>query len=136
MTQQSSATVAAGSVISQSPGGGASVATGSAVNLVVSTGPAADTQAPSAPAGLTAQLVNSRPQLSWQPATDNVVVVGYIVYRSTLGGFFSSEVARTSATSWTDMSSLVVGRRYTYSVRAYDAAGNVGGRSGYASVTR
>ena len=40
MTQQSSATVPAGSVISQNPTAGASVAAGSAVNLVVSTGPA------------------------------------------------------------------------------------------------
>ena len=40
VTQQSSATVAAGSVISQSPAGGATVTSGSSVNLVVSTGPA------------------------------------------------------------------------------------------------
>ena len=40
VTQASSATVAAGSVISQNPGAGASVAPGSAVNLVISTGPA------------------------------------------------------------------------------------------------
>ena len=40
VTQQSSATVPAGSVISQNPAAGTSVAAGSAVNLVVSTGPA------------------------------------------------------------------------------------------------
>lgn len=39
-TQQASATVPAGNVISQSPAGGGSVAQGTAVNLVVSTGPA------------------------------------------------------------------------------------------------
>ena len=39
VTQQSSTTVAAGSVISQSPGAGTSVAAGSSVGLVVSTGP-------------------------------------------------------------------------------------------------
>ena len=37
VTQQSSATVPAGSVISQNPAAGTSVAAGSAVNLVVST---------------------------------------------------------------------------------------------------
>jgi len=41
VSQQSSATVAAGSVISQSPAAGSSLATGSAVSLVVSTGPVA-----------------------------------------------------------------------------------------------
>lgn len=40
VVQQSSATVAAGSVISQSPASGTGVPAGSAVNLVVSTGPA------------------------------------------------------------------------------------------------
>src|SRR5438876_622403 len=39
VAQQSSSTVASGSVISQSPAAGTSVAKGSAVNLVVSTGP-------------------------------------------------------------------------------------------------
>ena len=42
VTQQASATVAAGNVISQSPSAGGSVASGSAVNLVVSTGPTDD----------------------------------------------------------------------------------------------
>jgi beta-lactam-binding protein with PASTA domain len=41
VTQQSSATVASGSVISQSPSSGSAVAAGSAVALVVSTGPTA-----------------------------------------------------------------------------------------------
>ena len=40
VTQQSSGTVPLGSVISQNPAAGASVAAGSAVNLVVSSGPA------------------------------------------------------------------------------------------------
>jgi len=39
VTQQSSSTVASGDVISESPAAGTNVATGSAVNLVVSTGP-------------------------------------------------------------------------------------------------
>ena len=40
VTQQSSASVAAGSVISQNPAAGVGVAAGSVVNLVVSSGPA------------------------------------------------------------------------------------------------
>jgi hypothetical protein len=41
VTSQSSATVASGEVISETPSAGTSVAAGSSVNLVVSTGPAA-----------------------------------------------------------------------------------------------
>jgi VWFA-related protein len=41
LSEQSSTTVVAGSVISQSPAAGASLATGSAVSLVISTGPVA-----------------------------------------------------------------------------------------------
>jgi uncharacterized repeat protein (TIGR03803 family) len=40
LTTESSSTVASGTVISQSPAGGAAVASGSAVNLIVSSGPA------------------------------------------------------------------------------------------------
>ena len=40
VTQQSSSTVAAGNVISQTPAGGTQVSSGSAVNLVISSGPA------------------------------------------------------------------------------------------------
>ncbi|MEO0576492.1 MAG: PASTA domain-containing protein [Pseudomonadota bacterium] len=43
VTQQASASVPDGSVISQNPAGGASVADGSSVDLVVSSGPATDT---------------------------------------------------------------------------------------------
>src|SRR5205807_70838 len=44
VTQQSSSTVAAGSVISESPAAGTKVASGSAVSLVVSSGPTGPTQ--------------------------------------------------------------------------------------------
>jgi hypothetical protein len=54
-------------------------------------------------------------------------VTGYIVYRSTNGGN-GSEVARTSSLTWTDTSAKA-GTRYTYNVRAYDAASNLSGRS-------
>jgi len=51
ITQQSSATVPSGSVISQNPAAGTSVAGGSAVALVVSTGPAPVTPPPSSGGG-------------------------------------------------------------------------------------
>jgi YVTN family beta-propeller protein len=88
-------------------------------------------QPPSTPS-LGVSLSNGDPRLSWTAATDNVGVVGYIVYRSTSGGT-GSEIIRTSALTWTD-SSARAGTRYTYNVRAYDAAGNVSSRSSLVSI--
>ena len=75
--------------------------------------------------------MNGQPKLTWNPATDNVAVVGYIVYRSD-NGTLGPEVARTSQTSWLDTSTLVVGSTYTYAVKAFDAAGYISGRSSFA----
>jgi hypothetical protein len=88
-------------------------------------------QAPTTPA-LSIGLSNGDPRASWTAASDNVGVVGYIVYRSTIssGG---SEVARTNALDWVDTSAKS-GRRYYYNVRAYDAAGNTSARSAILSV--
>ncbi|MEL7186588.1 MAG: PASTA domain-containing protein [Pseudomonadota bacterium] len=52
VTQQSDNSVPAGNVISQTPSAGASVAQGSAVNLVVSSGPANDTLPPATPTNI------------------------------------------------------------------------------------
>jgi chitodextrinase len=56
--------------------------------------------------------------LSWTASTDNVGVTGYDVYRG-------STLAGTSAgTTFTD-SGLTPSTAYTYTVKAYDAAGNL-----------
>jgi hypothetical protein len=78
-------------------------------------------QAPSVPA-MTLALSAGKPRLTWTPASDNVAVVGYIVRRS------GSELARTTSREWRD-ATAVAGRTYQYNVRAYDAAGNLGGKS-------
>ena len=84
-------------------------------------------QAPSVPA-LSVALSGGKPRLTWSASSDNVGVVGYIVYRSTSGGT-GSEVARTTtALTWTN-TAAVANRTYTYNVRAYDAAGNLSARS-------
>lgn len=88
-------------------------------------------QAPSTPSP-SITLSNNNPRLSWSAATDNVGVTGYIIYRSTSNSS-GSEVARTTSLNWTDTSARA-GRRYYYNVRAYDAAGNVGGRSSIVSI--
>ncbi len=83
---------------------------------------------PSAPTSFDAALNGAGdPVLSWSGATDNVGVTGYFVYRSTSTSL-GSQIATTGTTSWTD-STAVAGKTYTYSVKAFDAAGNVSARS-------
>jgi large repetitive protein len=89
-------------------------------------------QAPTTPTGVTISLSNGDPRLSWNASTDNVAVVGYIIYRSTNGGK-GSEIARTSSSTFTDTSARS-GRRYYYNIRAYDAAGNMSSRSTIVSI--
>lgn len=98
-------------------------------NFEMTGGSAPDTQAPSAPTGLTASNVTETTlSLTWNASTDNVGVVGYDVYQGTnnLGS-----VAGTSAS----ITGLSAGTAYTFSVRAKDAAGNVSGSSNVVNVT-
>ena len=86
--------------------------------------PAADTAAPSAPAGLNAAAASSTSvACSWQAATDNVGVTGYKVYRN------GTQIETTSNTAYTDDIGLISNTTYTYTVAAYDAAGNVSAQS-------
>jgi DNA-binding beta-propeller fold protein YncE/mono/diheme cytochrome c family protein len=87
----------------------------------------ADTSRPSKPGTPSATIVSSKPNLSWSASTDNVGVTGYIIYRSTSNGSQGSEIGRSTGTTFRDESAGR--RRYYYSVRAYDAAGNVSSRS-------
>ncbi len=91
--------------------------------------PVADTTAPSAPGLLTATArSSSQVSLTWGPSTDNVGVTGYRVYRN------GAQVGTTTATSYVD-EGLTAGSAYSYTVRAYDAAGNPGPPSGAVTVT-
>ncbi len=88
--------------------------------------PAADTQAPTIPTGLTAASGSStgKVSLSWSASRDDTGVTGYAVLRSSnnkVGSF--SQVLTTTSTSAVD-SGLRSGRTYWYRVQAYDAAGN------------
>jgi parallel beta-helix repeat protein len=88
-----------------------------------------DTQAPSVPAGLTATgVTSSTVTLAWSPATDNVGVTGYTIYR---GG---ASVGTSSTTGFTD-SGLAASTTYTYAVDAFDSAGNHSGRSAAITAT-
>ncbi len=88
-----------------------------------------DTTAPSVPANLSAIAASStRIDLSWNVSNDNVEVVGYKVYRN--GSYFTS----TANTSYSD-TGLNASTNYSYTVTAYDAAGNESNQSGTASAT-
>ncbi|WP_416977555.1 carbohydrate binding domain-containing protein [Streptomyces sp. T028] len=92
-------------------------------------GGGSDTQAPSAPTGLTPTgKTSSSVSLSWGASSDNVGVTAYDVYSG------SSQVLSVSGTSAT-VSGLSPSTAYTFSVKARDAAGNVSGSSGSVSVT-
>jgi len=89
-------------------------------------------EAPTSPRNLTISVVGNLPELSWTESTDNVGVVGYIIYRDTRNAQ-GPEIARTSATTWLDATAQP-GVRYTYTVSAYDAAGYESSRSGFKSI--
>lgn len=99
-------------------------------NLVVSDG-TADTTAPSIPTGLSSpsQATNSI-SLSWKASSDDTGVTGYRVYRN--GS--TSAIGTTSTTSFID-TGLTAGTSYSYTVAAFDAAGNLSGQSQPLSVS-
>jgi chitodextrinase len=80
-----------------------------------------DVTAPSAVAGLAGTGFDGPPRvtLAWQPAADDFGVASYSVYRG------NTLVTTTAATTATD-TAVAASRSYAYTVRARDAAGNVG----------
>ena len=88
-----------------------------------------DTSAPSVPSGLTASgTTASSTTLSWSGSTDNVGVSGYDVLRNGV------QVGTTASTSYSD-TGLAASTTYSYTVKAYDAAGNTSAASNAVSVT-
>ena len=82
-----------------------------------------DTQAPTAPSGLTATVSGNQINLSWTASTDNAAVTGYLLERCQGVGCSSfAQVATPTATAYSDPG-LAVGS-YSYRVRATDLAGN------------
>jgi chitodextrinase len=80
---------------------------------------APDTQAPTAPKGLTAaNKTYTAISLSWTSSYDNIKVKGYQVYRD------GKKIISTSKTTYMN-NGLIPGRKYTYAIKAYDATGNV-----------
>jgi len=98
-----------------------------AVKYVFKAGP--DTQPPSVPTNLTATPISqTRIDLGWTASTDNVGVTGYKVYRN------GSQIGTSTSTAYSD-TTCSPNTTYTYTVSAYDAAGNESGQSAPAVAT-
>ncbi|MGO4544646.1 family 14 glycosylhydrolase [Paenibacillus sp. 2TAB23] len=88
-----------------------------------------DTTAPSAPNSLAVTgKTDSAVTLSWTASNDTVGVTGYELWRNGV------KVAATPSTSYTH-TGLIAATAYSFSVRAYDAAGNVSDASNVISET-
>ncbi|MHC4887360.1 MAG: fibronectin type III domain-containing protein, partial [Planctomycetota bacterium] len=90
---------------------------------------AADTQAPSVPTGLRARAYGfTKVTVSWTESSDDTGVTGYRVYRGSVA------IADTATLEYVD-ATLVTGGTYTYSLKAFDEAGNLSAASPPVSVT-
>lgn len=88
-----------------------------------------DSTAPTVPSNLGGVAIGpNRVDLSWTASTDNVGVTGYTVYR---GG---SSIGTTANTVYSDFTA-VANTGYSYTVDAYDAAGNHSAQSSAVVVT-
>ena len=96
-----------------------------------------DPEPPSAPGGLAASAVGpGEVDLSWTAASDNVGVTGYDVFRCQGTGCSDfTELATLGAVTGYKDTSVAPTTSYTYRVRAFDAAGNLGPYSDPASAT-
>jgi len=94
-----------------------------------------DTTAPSVPTGLSASAVStSQINLAWSASTDAVGVTGYKVYRDGAQVSTTGAPAASTTISYSDRG-LSADTSYTYTVAAYDAAGNTSAQSASASAT-
>jgi hypothetical protein len=84
---------------------------------------------PTVPAGLKATVASSSQiNLAWTASTDSAGVAGYTIYRN------GAEVGTAASTSYDD-AGLSPDTTYTYTVSAYDAAGNQSAQSTPVSAT-
>ena len=88
-----------------------------------------DTQAPSVPTNLKVTAPTSNEvDLSWTASNDNVGVTGYDILRN------GTQVATSTTASYQDLT-VSPSTSYSYTVEAFDAAGNTSGPSDPANVT-
>jgi chitodextrinase len=89
-----------------------------------------DSQAPSTPRLKATAVSGVRSTFSWAPSSDNVAVVGYVMYRD---GPKLTTVSQ--ATTAFKNNNLAPSTRYIYTVAAIDAAGNSSPQSHPAAAT-
>ncbi|CAL2110669.1 conserved protein of unknown function precursor containing a type A C-terminal secretion signal. Putative extracellular ribonuclease [Tenacibaculum sp. 190130A14a] len=100
-----------------------------AENLFNNGGGSTDTQAPTTPSALVASNIQQTSvDLAWSASTDNTAVAGYNIFNG------STQVGNTTSTNFT-VSSLTAGTSYAFTVKAFDAAGNVSAASNTVNVT-
>jgi chitodextrinase len=88
-----------------------------------------DAQSPTAPSSLAAAVMStSRVDLAWSAATDNTGVAGYRIYRD------EEQIGTTTDTAFSD-TGCQSATAYSYTVKAFDTAGNLSSPSNQASVT-
>jgi len=91
--------------------------------------PPSDTASPSVPANLSASVVSSSQiNLSWSASSDNTGVTGYKIYRN------GTQISTSQAASFQN-TGLSPSTSYSYTVSAYDAAGNNSSQSNSSSAT-
>jgi chitodextrinase len=92
--------------------------------------PSSDFMPPSAPRDLTTSTPPGPPRVdvSWSASSDDSSAISYRVYRN------GAHVATTAATTWTDRG-VAAATTYTYTVRAIDAAANLGDAATAVTVT-
>ncbi len=99
------------------------------ISVRITAPPTPDTAAPTVPQNvITVATGTNQINISWAASTDNTGVAGYIVYRN------GTEIKRLTGTSFAD-ATLQPATTYSYSVSAYDVAGNVSTKSGSSSAT-
>jgi chitodextrinase len=88
------------------------------VSTLSGCGGGGDPNAPTTPTGVQASVSGvNQIDLTWQPATDDVILIGYKVYRD------GNHIGSSSATTYSD-TGVAQGVTYGYRVSAVDAAGN------------
>lgn len=96
-------------------------------------GASSDTTPPTAPGAPTASSVTSSSlMLSWPASTDDVGVTGYTVHRQASAG---DTTVATPSTNAAALSGLAASTRYSFYVKAVDAAGNASPASSTVTVT-
>lgn len=104
-------------------------ASSTALNITTLDAVIVDSEAPTAPTGLTvSNLTQTSLTLSWTASTDNIGVTGYIVYKN---GLQEMTVTGTSAS----IAGLNAVTNYAFTVKAKDAANNLSTSSSVLNVT-